>query len=185
MKKNVNLFPKKIKKIRVRQKWKRQLLRFLLIMVLATAITMVGLSVYSNIFLSRANEELERTISSEKTKIENFRSIESKQVYLTNKLNSFEPLLKAQAKNQAIAETIFSILPNNTNLRGFEIEKGALSLSGSVPSFVVFNELLENIREGETSLKIIKADAKKISYSEKGGVSFNLILVLEGVEDNG
>jgi len=185
MKKDISLFPKKIKKIRVRQRWKRRLARLLLIMVLTTALTMVGLSVYSNIFLRRANEELEMKISSEKRQIEDLRSVESKQVYLTNKLNSFEPLLRAQAKNQAIAETIFIILPNRTNLKGFDIEEGVLGLSGSVPSFVIFNELLENIREKETPLEIVKADVKKAGYSEKGGVTFNLILTLEGVENNG
>jgi len=185
MKKNVNLFPKKIKKIRVRQKWKRQLVRFLLIMVLATAITMIGLSIYSNIFLAKVNTELEGKISSEKKKIEDLRSIESKQVYLTNKLNSFEPLLKVQAKNQAITETIFIILPNRTNLKGFDIDKGVLILSGSVPSFPILNELFENIKKEGMPLKIIKADVKKISYSEKGGVSFDLVLVLEGMENNG
>jgi len=59
-------------------------------------------------------------------------------------------LVKVQAKHQAITETVFAILPQGTNLKGFQVsETGLIQLSGSVPNYLTFNELLERVRKSQ------------------------------------
>lgn len=178
MRKNINLFSKQIKKLRQKQKWRRLLARILIGAVLAVGLAMIALSSY-NLVLIKANQRLNKKIKLATKRIEELRPIESQQAYLVSKLSSFASLLKTQEQHQAVAETIFSILPNGTSLKGFTIEKtGEIMLAGSVMNFTALQELLANVRSSQGRLPIMAAEMQQVSYSDEGEVMFSLKLVL-------
>jgi len=179
MKSEVNLFPKKIKKIRQKQKLKRLSLRVVLIILLVLALTMIGMSSYS-LKLAKENSELEAKASSLKSKIESLSDIESKQVYLISKLGSFESLLVTHEKHQAVTETVFGLIPNGTSLKGFDVsEEGVINLAGSVPNFVTLERLMEKIRNNQAyRLPILTAKVNRITLGQDGTVSFDIDLTM-------
>jgi Tfp pilus assembly protein PilN len=184
MRKNINLFSKQIKKLRQKQKWRRRLGRILMGAVLSVGLAVIALSGY-NLVLIRANQRLDNRIKVATKRIEELRPIESQQVYLASKLSSFASLLKTQEQHQAMAETIFSILPNGTSLKGFTVEKsGEVVLAGSVMNFTALQELLANVRSSQSRLPIMAAEMQQVSYSEEGEIIFSLKLVL-GVPQGG
>ena len=178
---NVNLFASTISKIRKQRRLKQLGLRGLTIIVTAAAAAMVGLSGY-NLILSRQIRSLKQKIEVSIDRIENLRQVESKQVYLLSKLKSFETILSSQERHQAIAETVFSVLPAGTSLDGFMLGKeGEVNLSGSVPGFEWLNQILANVRLSQTRLPIVQARMDKVNFGKDGTVGFSLNLVLGGV----
>lgn len=177
----VNLFAKKIKKIRDQQRIKKLAGRILVLIILALALIMIVLSGYS-LNIANSNKNLERKISLTKDKITQLEDVESKQVYLVSKLGSFADLLKLQERHQAVAETIFNLIPSGTTLQGFEVnEKGMIDLSGSAPDWLKFFELLRRIKEQTTGeLRIAQAQVNKISFGKTGAINFDINIVLSG-----
>lgn len=174
------LLKKKIKVVRNKQRWKRLALKISFGIVLCLGVLMGLLSSYS-FSVALANKNLSQKIDQAKKKIENFKEIESKQIYLFGKLESFKTLIKLQARHQATAETIFSLIPNGTSLEGFEVkEDGIILLSGSVPDWPTLTELFNKIKKTQTKLKIVSAEVNKISFDSNGEISFNIALNLAG-----
>jgi hypothetical protein len=178
MKLEVNLVSSKIGQIRKKIRAKRLIYRAFVGLVVGASLTVIGLSSY-NLVLTRLNQNLEKQIQNRTERIEALREIENKQVYLVSKLKSFGIILSTQERHQAIAETIFSILPAGTELKGFTIEEtGKLVLSGSVPGFELLEELLANVREAQTRLPIVEAEMTKVSLGKNGTINFTLNLVV-------
>ena len=180
----LNLFPKKIAKLRQRQKIKVLVFRMLLLFLLVLAGAMVGLSAGS-IMIARENQQIDEEIKSVKSKIDSLSEVESKQVYLLSKLDSFKKVLGTHEIHQSVTETVFSLIPNGTTLKGFEVsEEGLISLSGTVPDFTTFEELLRRIREGtENSLPILEAKVNKVGFSSGGQISFDIELMIAVQEE--
>lgn len=175
----VNLFEKKIQKIRRSLKLKFLAIRLLMGLVLVLALVLIGVSSYS-LVVAKANQKLETKIETTKKQISNLSEIESKQVYLLSKLGSFEPLIQTQETSQAVVETIFELLPDGTSLKGFEVaEDGVISLTGSVPDFTIFNELLYRIKQTNNyRLPIIRAVADQVSLGADGSVNFSINITI-------
>ncbi|MDZ7586205.1 MAG: hypothetical protein U0946_00480 [Patescibacteria group bacterium] len=180
----INLFVKKIKQIREKQRIKKLSVRILLIIMIILALLMIVLS-SAALKIANSNKELEKKIGLTKNKITQLEDVESKQVYLLSKLGSFANLLKLQERHQAVAETIFDLIPNGTTLQGFEVnEKGIIDLAGNVPDWLKLFELLKRIKESSTSqLRVVKADVNKIGFGSKGGINFNINIVLSGAPE--
>lgn len=175
----VNLFAKKIKKVRDRQRIKKLAGKIILVSMLMLALLMVALSVWA-LRITNSNKNLEQKISLTKNKITQLQDVESKQVYLVSKLGSFANLLKLQERHQAVAETIFNMIPNGTTLQGFEVnEKGTIDLIGNVPDWSKLFELLRRISEPLTGqLRAVQAEVNRISFGKTGVINFDINIVL-------
>jgi len=184
MKQEVNLLPKKLGKIRKKQKLKFLLTRVLMGLVLVLALVMVGLSSYS-LVLAKGNKNLEEKTEQVKKKISSLSEIESKQVYLLSKLGSFESLIKTQETHQAVTETVFALIPNGTTLKGFQVsEDGVIQISGSVPNYLVLSELLDRARSSlNYRLPILKAVATRVTVGNEGVINFDIDLTV-GVKES-
>lgn len=180
MKAGIDLFPKKIKAINKRQRLKYLALRGLVGLFVVSAGLLIGLSSYS-LILAKQNKAIDTKIEATKNKIVELSDVESKQVYLLSKLGSFEELVKVQAKHQAVTETVFALLPSGTNLKGFQVsETGEIQLSGSLPDYPAFNELLARTRRTKDyRLPITKAVITKVgANNETAEVNFEMNLTM-------
>lgn len=177
----VNLFAKKIKQLRDRQRIKKLSGRILLAGMLMLALLMIVLSALA-LGIAGSNKNLGQKISLTKNKITQLQDVESKQVYLVSKLGSFANLLKLQERHQAVAETIFGMVPNGTTLQGFEVnEKGTIDLAGSVPDWLKLFELLRRIKEQTTGqLRVVQAQVNRIGFGKTGAINFDINIVLSG-----
>ncbi|AKM79170.1 MAG: hypothetical protein UX85_C0003G0033 [Candidatus Beckwithbacteria bacterium GW2011_GWB1_47_15] len=177
----INLFPRFIARVRRSQRWKYFTWESLIFLVAVLGGTMIGLSSYS-IYLNRLNTKLDQQVKKVTSQIEDLREIETKQVYLLGKLESFEGLLLTHERHQAITETVFAILPDGTSLKGFEVDEGGvINLNGSVPDFFVLNQLFDRVRQGrDYRLPIVSATIAQVSFGEDGEVNFKLALNLGG-----
>jgi len=177
----VNLFAKKIKQLRDRQRIKKLAGKILLVSMLMLALLMIALSVLA-LMITNSNINLEQKISSDKNKITQLQDVESKQVYLVSKLGSFANLLKLQERHQAVTEAIFGMIPNGTTLQGFDVnEKGTIDLVGNVTDWSKLFELLRSITESTTAqLRVVQAHVNKISFGETGDINFDINVVLSG-----
>lgn len=175
----VNLFAKKIKRLRDRQKIKKLAGKILLASMLMLALLMIALSAFA-LKIASSNKNLEQKINLTKDKILKLQDVESKQVYLVSKLGSFANLLKLQERHQAVAETIFNLIPNGTTLQGFEVnEKGTIDLAGSVPAWSKLFELLQRIKEQTIGqLRVVQAQVNRISFGKTGAINFSINIVL-------
>ena len=145
------------------------------------ALFLVALS-SSSLLVNQANQRLEQQAALIKGQISSLSKIENKQTYLMAKLSSFKTLLTKQARHQAIAETVFGLLPQGAALKGFEInESGNIQLSGTVPDWLTLKLLTERIREPRAEeLAILKADVTKVSYNQGEEIAFDITLQLSG-----
>jgi len=177
----ITLIKKNLQAVRHRQRLKQLTAKLLLGAVFALAGMMIVLSSVS-LALVRANKQLDQKISAVKQKIGSLEDVESKQVYLISKLSSFKALVNQQQRHQAVAETVFSLIPDRTSLKGFDVnETGALKLSGSVPDWPSLTTLINRIRNLKTErLTVVKAEVSKISFSSDGEVNFEVNLQLSG-----
>lgn len=175
----VNLLARKLKKIRDRQRIKKLSGKILLAGIFVLALIMIGLSSYA-LGVAKSNKKLEQKVSLTKNKISDLQDVESKQVYLISKLGSFANLLKLQERHQAVAETIFSLIPNGTSLQGFEVnEKGTIDLSGNVPDWSKLFELLTRIKGPKLGqLSVAQAQVSRINFGSKGDINFSINIVL-------
>lgn len=179
----VNLLAKKIKQVRDRQRIKKLAGKILLVIMLLLVLLMIALGILA-LKIANSNKNLEQKISLTKNKITEMQDVESKQVYLVSKLGSFANLLKLQERHQAVAETIFGMIPNGTSLQGFDVnEKGTIDLSGSVTDWVKLSELLRLIREPTTGqLRVTQAKVNRISFGKTGEINFDIDIVLSGAK---
>ncbi|MEA3355283.1 MAG: hypothetical protein U9Q63_02230 [Patescibacteria group bacterium] len=177
---DINLYPKKLKKINKRQKLILLLTRSFLIWLIFLGVVMALISAYS-LLINKRNLLLENQITETKQQIKNLSDVESKQIYLTGKLGTFEELIKSQEVHCAVVETIFALIPTGTAINGFNVEtKGKILLSGSVPDYPTLSLLLERIRDSKSyRLKIIEARVNRISLGKDGGLSFDVTISLD------
>lgn len=177
----INLFAKRIAKIRRKGRVRKLGFRIILLAMLALAVTMIGLSLWS-IVVAKQNVKREADIKQARAKIESLTDLESKQVYLISKLDSFEQLLKLQEKHQVIANTVFSLLPDGTSVRDFEVnEEGVILLSGSVGNYAKLIELMERVQGNQSSsrLPITASRMKSVNFGNKGTINFDLEIVMQ------
>jgi len=176
----ISLFPKKIGKLRRKQRIKKLAIRGLLIGLLGLAVVMIGLSSLS-LMIAKENKDLDKQTQATRRKIGGLQEIESKQVYLVGKLSSFKTILKTHEAHQSITETIFALIPNGTTLKGFQVsEEGVINLSGSVPDFIILGELLERIKDNSRyRLPIIGAKVNRAAFGKEGAVSFDIDITIK------
>jgi Tfp pilus assembly protein PilN len=173
----ISLFQKKIGRQNKKQKLKFLLTRSLLFWVMFMSICMIIVAGWS-LVINRQNAKLDQQLKSTKQKIGQYQKVESQQVYLTSKLKSFKGLIKTQEVHQDVTETVFSLLPSGTELKGFKVEpSGIIKLSGTVPDYLILSELLDRIKDKENhKLKIDSAMVNKIMVTKEGSVNFDIDL---------
>ena len=177
---DISLYTKKIGKINKKQKLIVLLTRSALVWLLVLGVLMVGISFFS-LSVNKKNLSLDSQIKRSKTAIEALSEVESQQLYLTSKLDSFEELVKSQEVHHAITETIFDLIPDGTEIKGFKVEtEGEIVLSGSAPSYLKLSELLDRVRDAKKyRLDIKSAKVNKISLSRDGSLTFDIRLTLD------
>ena len=142
----ISLFQKKIGRLNKKQKLKFLLTKSVLFWVLFMSFCMIVIAGWS-LLVNRQNAKLNQQLKTTKQRITQFQKIESQQVYLTSKLKSFKTLIKSQEIHQDVTETVFSLIPSGTELKGFKVEtSGIIKLSGTVPDYVTLSELLTRIK---------------------------------------
>lgn len=170
----IELARQTIRTIRSRQKNKR----------LFRGATVWGTALLLGLFLAisaagmlfdRRNAALTGRIQTLKRQIEAKAKTENQQVYVSSKINSFAGLVKTHEVHQAVTETIFSLIPDGTSLKGFEVkESGVISLSGSTPDWPTLFRLLDNLKQPSQPLTVSRYQVKKISFGGDGAISFDL-----------
>jgi len=117
----ISLFQKKIGRLNKKQKLKFLLTKSVLFWVLFMSFCMIVIAGWS-LLVNRQNAKLNQQLKTTKQRITQFQKIESQQVYLTSKLKSFKTLIKSQEIHQDVTETVFSLIPSGTELKGFKVE---------------------------------------------------------------
>ncbi|MCX6816496.1 MAG: hypothetical protein NTZ93_01320 [Candidatus Beckwithbacteria bacterium] len=177
----IELIKKEIKKVRDRQRLKKLAGKILVLILFGLSGIMIFVSLF-NLSISAINKKLELQLNVIKQKITDLKEVETKQVYLLSKLQSFKDLLKLQERHQAVAEAVFALVPDGTSLKGFDVnESGIIKLAGDVADWETFNLLLGHIREAKAGkLIIVNAQVDKISFDSKSGINFDINLQLSG-----
>jgi len=175
----INLSKRRISGIRKKQRIKYWFNRIIIWGIVFLGLLLIGLSGW-NLLISRKNQALTLKIESLKKEIQAKSKIETQQIYLTDKLASFNSLIKTHELHQDIAETVFALIPDGTSIQGFEItETGLISLNGSVSSWEQLNQLLENVKRKDSSrLAIKQANMNNINFSIDSAIGFNLEIQL-------
>ena len=133
-----------------------------------------------NLLVNNSNKILNDKIKAREKEIESKSKIESQQVYLNSKLASFGTLIKTHELHQTVAETVFSLIPSGTSLKGFEVtETGIINLSGTVPNWQLLSKLLGNLEQPTSPLTVTQYKIKQINFSSSGSLSFDLELSLK------
>ncbi len=176
----INLFEKRLGKLKNKLKLKLLLTRSIIFWVLLMAVIMILISGWS-LMVNRDNLKVNQQIKLTKQGIEELQKIESQQVYLTSKLSSFKQIVKFQELHQAVTETIFAVIPAGTELKGFNVETdGEIRLSGSVPDYFILSELFERIKKADDyRLPIKSAKVNRIVVDQEGGISFDINLEIQ------
>ena len=176
---DIELAGKTIGRIRQKQRVKRLLDKGIIWGAFGLSLILIVVAGL-NLWVSRSNQVLDGRIQSVKKQIEAKAKIENQQVYLNSKLASFGSLIKTHELHQAVAETVFALIPTGTSLKGFAVtETGTINLSGSVPSWQLFSRLLANLKSQPGPLEIKSAKINKVNFSPDGGVSFDLELTIK------
>src|SRR3989344_3224341 len=171
----INLYAGKLEKLKKKQRFKQFTWKSILTALLGLAIVLIILS-GASLLIARNNQSLTSKIATQKKQIENLRPIESKQVYLLSKLKAFGTLIKTQEKHQALAEAVFALLPDGTNLKGFAVsEEGLINLSGSVPDYPTLLELLNRITNSQNlNVPVVSAKVNSVTAGGSGGGNFSI-----------
>ena len=175
----IELAEKTIGRVRQTQRAKRALDKVIIWGAIFLSLVIIIIAA-ANLLVNRENQVLDSKIQSLKKQIEAKSKIESQQVYLNSKLTAFGGLIKTHELHQAIAETIFSLIPDGTSLKGFEVtETGVISLAGSVPSWGLFSRLLTNLEQPSRPLTVAQSKIMQINFTADGQVDFDLELTLK------
>ena len=132
-----------------------------------------------HLLAKKTNEVVKTGIKKEESLIEELRSIEMKQVYLTAKTKSLREVLTGKKKHQQIVETLLALLPEGVSISGLKIDPdGAVSFSASCTSFATLVDFFNilKLNEVESRLEIKKADISGVSYGFEKDYSFDVIL---------
>lgn len=175
---DINLAPKIIGRVRQAQKARQWLKSGGWWGAIFLALALASLS-GANLLLNRSNQSLNEQLKNLEKKIQDQSKLESQQVYLGSKLESFGQLLLTHERHQAIAETVFSLIPSGTSLKGFKVEEtGVIALSGSLPSWQLLSRFLNNLNQPTQPLLVESAAIRQISFSPSG-VDFDVELKLK------
>ena len=176
----IELAEKTIGKIRKKQQLKLLFSRILIWGGLVLGIVLIATALF-NFLVVRNNRELDGKIKLIQKEIESKSKVETQQVYLLSKLDSFGGLLTTHELHQSVAETVFSLIPSGTSLKDFSVaETGGIALSGSVPDWQLLNRFFTNLKQPPTApLKVKSYKIKQISFSSTGGINFDVELALD------
>ncbi len=135
------------------------------------------------LILKKQADDLERKFQAAKQEVESLSGIETKQVYLKNKLTSLQDILASQKENQQITEAVFNLIPEGIAINGFIIdEKGGVSFSASSKSFRAVKDFLDGMEStsqiGDLVFSQIKI--KNINYDAEKGYSLGIYLSFKG-----
>lgn len=176
---DIDLAGKTIGRIRKTQKAKRLLDKIIIWGALFLSLVLIIIASF-NLIVNKSNQLLDSRIKTREKEIEAKSKIESQQVYLTSKLASFGGLVKTHELHQAVAETVFGLIPSGTSLKGFQVsETGIINLSGTVPNWQLLSQLLANLRVPTAPLLISQFEIKQISFSADGAINFDLDLTIK------
>lgn len=176
---DINLAVKTVAKIRQKQKLKRLVNQALIWVGLFLSLALILVSALS-LWVNHQNQLLETRIKTAQKGIEALEKIEGQQVYLTSKLAVFGGMVKTHELHQAVAETVFSLIPSGTSLKGFEVnDSGTIALSGFSPDWPLFSRLLVNLRQKETKPLLVKSvKVNQVNFNSDGAITFDLDLAI-------
>lgn len=186
MNKKINFLREKVSglKQKATQLFIIQIISFSLLIIYGLGVV----AVFAYFFiLEKENGVLIERINQQKTAIQSFQSVETKAVYLKNKLKSLDEVLTSQRANQKITDAVFNLLPEGITISGFAIDQdGGVSFSAQSQSLKDLKNFLANL---ELSKKVNEMMVKKIkiggvNFDYEKGYSFNIYLLFEDL-DNG
>lgn len=182
MNKNINFLREKVAVFK--QERTKQLIfkTGLYIIVVLYTLSIVGLFSY-NMILKRKSSIIDNNIDDKKVDVKELLPIETKQVYLKNKLKQLGSILSEQRENQRIIEAFFNVLPTGININRFEITKeGGVKIEGDSlsirPMIDFFTDLEASGKIGDLKLKGVSVE--NVNFSYETGYSFELSLIFEG-----
>ena len=178
---NINLIAEKQEKLEKKAKraFYFQILSFSVLIIFG--LVAVGVFGYYFILLQQS-KVLDRQISAQEERIEEYVDVETKQFYLKRKTANLEEIMENSAEYQDIIEGFLALLPEGVEVGNFSIsENKEIKFSGGTISFSVMEQLLANIQQGRLSESVIySAVVENVSYSE-GEYSFSFQLNLNPV----
>jgi Tfp pilus assembly protein PilN len=166
---------------------KQRKVNFLINLVSLVILGIFGLAMlilFSVYFVfKKESSVLTSKITDKKAQIEELRPIETKQVYLKDKLISLIEVLPLQKENQKIVEAIFNLIPEGISIDGFSIaESGEVRFNAKSYEFVKlknFITTLESVPQvGDLRLDMAKVGGVSFKYDE--GYSITLQLSFRG-----
>ena len=183
MAKNINFLKEKVALLK-----KRSRNLFFIRSLSLGLLTFYGLVVFGgfsyNFLLKRQNEIFKENIARREKIIENLRSIETKQVYITSKIESLSQILTSKNQNQKIVESLFFILPEGISVSNFHInEDGIVNFSGTCSSLRAlknfFNILETKGKISEMTIKNAQIGGINYGFEKEYNFSVSILFYLE------
>lgn len=176
---DVELASKTIGRVRKAGRIKRGLDRLMIwgVAILSGVLVIIG---GVNLWVSRTNQLLSAKAKAVEQQIKAASKLENQQLYLVSKLESFAGLVASHELHQSLAETVFSLVPSGTSLKGFEVQpSGEIVLSGSVPNWQLLSQLLSRLDGPTEPLTLKQYKIKQINFTEAGvGFTVELTIVI-------
>lgn len=176
MESKVDFFREYRSEIKKREK-KRFLVQVSSIVILSIYFVVVLVIISSLVYLKNQEKKLKENTKNTESEIESLRPIETKQVYLSEKIGSLEQIFAKRKEHQKIAKSFFALLPPGIAVTGFTInEEGQIQFGLKAERFSDLKQLFLNIYSGEeyTEIPIKSVNIDSFGFREKTGYSLDM-----------
>lgn len=171
MESQINFFREYRLKIRGVEK-KRFLIQVSSMVALSVYLTIVLVVIWLLYYFRNQQNKINSNIRKAEAEIEQLRSIETKQIYLSEKIKSLEQIFDQRKEHQRIAKSFFALLPAGVSVDGFSIdEEQQIEFALKSEKFSNLKQFIANVNLSNqfTQLPIRSADVKSFRYKLKGG----------------
>lgn len=176
MEKGINFFREYRSKIKKREK-KRFIIQVSSMVVLSIYFVVVLGIILSLLYLRNQEKKLNEDTKRAESEIESLSPVETKQVYLSEKIKSLEQIFSKRKEHQKIAKSFLSLLPSGISVDGFSIdETGQIQFRLNTEKFSDLKQLFSNIYSSEeySEIPIKSADINSFVYRIKSGYSLDM-----------
>lgn len=176
MEKEINFFREYRVEIKKREK-KRFVIQVSSIVILSIYFVVVLVIISSLLYLKNQEKKLIGDTKNTESAIESLRPIETKQIYLAEKIKSLEQIFSERKEHQKIAKSFFALLPLGISVKGFSIdETGQIQFRLEAEKFSDLKQFFSNLYSSEeyVEIPVKSADVGAFSYREKTGYSLDM-----------
>jgi Tfp pilus assembly protein PilN len=141
-------------------------------------VVLTGIFSYQ-LVLKKQAVALENSFNKSLQEVKDLSDVETKQIYLKNKLGSLQQILADQRQNQQITEAVFNLVPEGIGISGFAIDQeGGVSFSASSRSFKVLKDFLTSLETTTNvgDLAFSQINVKRVGFNFEQGYSLNLYI---------